>query len=46
MDIPFDESGEPVNIFEIDNDKIINEDSIKKEIVQDVDAQVIINSPK
>ena len=45
MEQPMNENGEPVNIFEVDENKVINEDMVEKEIVNDVDSDVLTSSP-
>ena len=45
MDQPMNVNGEPVNIFEVDENKVINEDMVEKEVVNDVNSDVLTSSP-
>lgn len=44
-DQPLNEQGEPVNIFEVDDSKVINEDMVEREVVDDINPDVLTNSP-
>ena len=42
---PVNERGEPVNIFEVNDEKVINGDMVEKEVINDVDTDVLTGSP-
>lgn len=42
---PINENGEPVNIFEVNEEKVINGDMVEKEVVNDVNTDVLTGSP-
>jgi uncharacterized membrane protein YhaH (DUF805 family) len=42
---PVNERGEPVNIFEVNDEKVINGDMVEKEVINDVNTDVLTGSP-